>query len=76
MPKIKKSTIVFTFLHPADAVIHDWSIDEINHECDCGDFVGGTREITSVDVPDDQIETELQALGSDGSFFEHLFENA
>jgi hypothetical protein len=39
------------------------------NECDEGEFVGAWGPMTTVNVPDDQVEQELLALGNDGEFF-------
>lgn len=67
--KIQKSTLTFTFLHPAEDNVSEMEEAAILDECDTGGFVGMWTTIRTEDVPDDQVENELQALGNDGEFF-------
>jgi hypothetical protein len=46
-------------------------MDDFHREIAIGDWIGGEFGPTTVtEVPDHQIETELQAIGNDGSFFD------
>ena len=44
-------------------------LDEINYQITEGHCVGDTKFVSSVEVPTCDIETELQAIGNDGLFF-------
>jgi len=67
--KIKKTVLTFTVLHPAEDNVAEMSPEQIFEECDNGGFVGNWTYGSSVDVPDETVEGELQALGNDGEFF-------
>jgi hypothetical protein len=82
-PKIKKTTMTFTVLHRADAFpLPDdefWGeydgpyagpLGFLMQEAWDGGMVGIESDGVTVDVPDDQVETELIAMGNDGTFFE------
>lgn len=73
--KIQKTTMTFTFLHPAADNLDGWSTDQIFDECDSGGFVGQWGPMKTEDVPDDKVEEELQALGNDGEFFKAFEED-
>jgi hypothetical protein len=75
--KIQKSTMTFTFLHPADDPVQEMTVEQIFEECETGGFVGswGAEPMTTEDVPDDEVEEELQALGNDGEFFKAFEED-
>lgn len=75
--KIQKSTMTFTFLHPAEDDVQNMTVERILDECDTGGFVGswGATSMTTVDVPDDAIKSELMELGNDGEFFDMFEDN-
>ena len=76
MPDIQKSTMTFTFLHPAGAVVADMTVADVFEQCEEGDFIGDwSTPVETQDVPADQVRAELLALGNDGHFFETQFED-
>lgn len=68
MSKISKTIITFTVLHRTDDQPED--LDHALREAFDGGMVGLETDSVTVPVPDDDVEDELVALGSDGTFFE------
>lgn len=72
---IRKGTFTFTFLFDDEintvADVRGMDIDDIMHETRGGDMIGlVTGELTIVEVPEESVYGEEEALGGDGSFFE------
>jgi hypothetical protein len=65
---IKKTTITFTVLHRADQPLSP-HLEGVLEETDDGNAVGQETGRQTVDVPDDAVRAELEALGNDGKFF-------
>lgn len=67
MTIITKTTFTFVVLHPSDDPIVDLDIAMARSDTD--NAVGMEEVISVEEVPDDQVEAELVALGNDGTFF-------
>lgn len=70
--RIQKSSLTISFLHEAADNLADWSTEQIIREIDEGQFVGRVSPITTINVPDENVAIELQALGNDGTFFDEV----
>jgi hypothetical protein len=66
--EVSKTTIVLTILHPTDWSMPE-TIEEWLYEIDQGSAVGQETYNVTEPVPDNEIESELIALGNDGKFF-------
>lgn len=81
MAKIQKVRIELTLLVEAaspEAAANEvtaMSLDQIAEAIDDGPMIGATQLIDVTPVEDDDVDAESQALGSDSSFFGHLFED-
>ncbi len=75
---IKKITLEVTIL--LEEKDQDWfstlSLAQIASEMEEGTIIGNVPSYLSEDVPLDQLEEHLLALGKDGSFFDHLTEES
>jgi hypothetical protein len=70
MTKVKKTVMQFTILHPDDSAI-PLDLGDLARECFNGDFIGGNLvEVSSVAIPQDKLEGECGALGSEAGFFD------
>lgn len=69
MTTISKTVFTFTVLHPTNEPLEDLEL-AISRATD--DNAVGYEDVVSTEVlPDDQVESELVALGNDGYFFDH-----
>jgi hypothetical protein len=74
IPAIKKSTVSFTVLHTEYERLEGMSLEQILAECDEGGFVGAYHiNVETEDVPPENVELELFAVGNDGDFFNLLY---
>ena len=71
-PKIRKTELTFTVLHPATDDLDEMSVEAIWNECDGGGFIGACTQRTRTDVLDSAVKRELMELGNDGEFFDDL----
>jgi hypothetical protein len=72
---IKKAVIAITMLYDERDVPRSFfenaSLEDLANEMDIGDCVGQHKLLTIEDVPADQVESHLKALGNDGTFFDY-----
>jgi hypothetical protein len=72
---IKKAVVAITMLYDERDVPRSFfenaSLEDLAHEMYSGDCIGQHKLLTIEDVPADQVETELKALGNDGTFFDY-----
>lgn len=67
---VAKTVITLTMIHPVDLDPAEMSPADIAYHLDEGEFVGGRTAITTIAVPDHDVQRELKALGNDGTFFQ------
>lgn len=85
MTRISKTTITFTVLHYSDDPVvsgaefigeyerpTDGMLGYVMQEAWDGSMVGMESDPVTVPIPDDQVESELLALGNDGRFFDEV----
>lgn len=72
MPKnIIKSAFQIIVLHPEDVDVTAMSLEDLAYEMDNGMCVGQFRHIgSSTRLHPDVLESELNELGNDGTFFD------
>jgi hypothetical protein len=75
--KVFKTTVSFDVYLAAededDATkqLQDYSLNELINETEDGEFIGSPPHKTPpVEVPAENLQRELQAIGNDGTFFE------
>jgi hypothetical protein len=56
----------------AEAAICAADLQHIAHEINDGEWIGGSVIAEAATVPADKVVDELNKLGNDGSFFDHL----
>lgn len=66
---VSKTTITFTVLHLSDEPLPA-DLEAVLEATDYGNAVGLETKRETTEIPDDDVQTELLALGNDGEFFD------
>ena len=67
---IQKTTFTVTVLHDATENPRNMELETVLEQMDMGDFIGSVHVGDTVDIPNETVREELEAIGNDGTFFQ------
>ena len=70
--QIKQTTFTLTVLHRADEDPTDLNIESVLQEIDSGSMIGQVDLGRQEDVPQNELQDRLLAIGNDGTFFNDM----
>lgn len=76
MTAIRKTVFTLTVLHPAEDHAESLPVEDVMAEINNGMWIGQTAHVSTVDLADEKVVEELQAIGNDGTFFEDYLDAA